>query len=64
MLEQQDIKKMDVKALDSKIADLQKQLFDIKIQRFTSGLTKPHLKKELRTTVARLLTERTAKLKK
>ena len=64
MLGQEDIKKMDLKAINSKVADLQKQLFDLNIQRFTSGMTKPHTKKELRTSVARLLTERTAKLKK
>ena len=64
MLGQEDIKKMDVKALNSKVADLQKQLFEMNVQRSTSGLTKPHQKKELRTTVARLLTEITAKSKK
>jgi len=64
MLTQEEIKKLDVKALDKKATELRKKLFDFKMQKSTSGSEKPHVKGDVKKALARVLTERTVKLKK
>ena len=54
MLKMAEIKDLDNKAIASKISDLKKELFDVKFQKGTSGIEKPHLLKNLKKDIARL----------
>ncbi len=56
MLTKDEIKKMDEKALDRKVAELRLDIFKMKMQKTTSGIEKPHLIKDAKKTIARLLT--------
>jgi len=58
MLKMEDIKKLDEKMVDSKLTELRKELFEMKMQQVSSGIEKPHRKKELKKDIARLLTAR------
>lgn len=61
MLTNDDIKKMDDKALDRKVAELRLDVFQMKMQKTTSGIEKPHLIKEAKKNIARLLTLKTSR---
>lgn len=52
---------MDVKSIDLKLASVRKELFNLRIQKGTSGVEKPHLFKTLKKDIARLLTVRKLK---
>ena len=56
-----DIKKLDDKALDRKVAELRLDVFQMKMQKTTSGIEKPHLIKEAKKNIARLLTVKTSR---
>lgn len=56
MLKMTEIKKLDSAAIKAKVAELKKELFDVKFQKHTTGIEKPHMLKTLRRDIARLLT--------
>ncbi len=58
MLKIEDIKKLDSKMIDSKITELRKELFEMRMQKVSGGIEKPHRKKDLKKDIARLLTVR------
>ena len=60
MLEMSEINKLDKKGIETKIAELRKEQFDLRLQKYTTSLEKPHLIKNLRRDVARLKTALTA----
>jgi large subunit ribosomal protein L29 len=51
-----DIEKLDNSAITKKIDDLRVELFELKFQKHTSGIQKPHLLKEIKKNIARLNT--------
>jgi len=56
MLKYSEIEKWSQKELVLKSAELKKELFFFKLQKATSGVDKPHKKKDLKKSVARILT--------
>jgi len=44
------------KALDGKVSDIRRELFNIRMQKTTSGVEKPHRLREAKKDIARLLT--------
>ena len=56
MLSKDEIKKMDEASVDRKIAELKLDIFQMKMQKTTSGIEKPHLVKLAKKNIARLLT--------
>ena len=61
MLNNDEIKKMDEQAVDRKLSELRLDLFKMKMQKTTSGIEKPHLMKEAKKNIARLLTVKTSR---
>jgi large subunit ribosomal protein L29 len=61
MLNNDEIKKMDEQAVDRKLSELRLDLFKMKMQKTTSGIEKPHLVKEAKKNIARLLTVKTSR---
>lgn len=61
MLKMSEINKLDSKAIETKIAELRKEQFDLRLQKNTTSLEKPHLLKSLKRDVARLKTALSAK---
>lgn len=59
-----DIKSMTGVDVNNKVEEIKGQLFDLKIQRATSGIEKSHEKRELKKTIARLLTHKSSLEKK
>lgn len=51
-----EIRKMSKEEISSKIIELKKELFDLRMKQATGNLDKPHRVNELRKTVARLKT--------
>ena len=56
MLNINDIKKLDQKALLQKIAELKKQVFEMKFSKYTTGIEKSHLLKNLKKDIAKCFT--------
>ncbi len=56
-----DIKDLDAAAIDSKVSELRKQIFQMNMEKATSGLEKPHGLKVLKKNIAKLLTAKNAK---
>jgi large subunit ribosomal protein L29 len=56
MLKVSEIKKLDAEAIQQKVTELRRELFNIKLQKNTTSIEKPHLLKELKRDIARLLT--------
>jgi large subunit ribosomal protein L29 len=56
MLKMAEIKKLDSAAVSAKIAELRKELFDLKLQKVTTSIEKSHLLTEIKRDIARLLT--------
>ena len=54
----EEIKDWDLKKIDSKVEDLRKMLFDFRMQKGVMSLEKPHLVKDVKKSIARLLTVR------
>lgn len=56
MITLDDVKKLNGKEVAKKIVDLKKELLTLKIQAAVSGTEKPHLKKQIKKDIARVLT--------
>ncbi len=61
MLNNDEIKNMDEQAIERKLSELRLDLFKMKMQKTTSGIEKPHLLKDARKNIARLLTVKTSR---
>ncbi|MFL5784761.1 MAG: 50S ribosomal protein L29 [Bacteriovoracaceae bacterium] len=60
MLKTADISKLSAKELNGKVASLKSELFNNKFTKFTTGTEKPHVVKQLKKDIARLLTFKNA----
>ena len=60
-MKMEDINKLDVKVIDAKVSELRKELFEMRMQKASAGVEKPHRKKEIKKDIARLLTAKNAK---
>lgn len=61
MLKNDEIKNMDEQAIERKLSELRLDLFKMKMQKTTSGIEKPHLLKDAKKNIARLLTVKTSR---
>jgi large subunit ribosomal protein L29 len=61
MLKTSEISKLSEKDLKTKVATLKAELFTNKFTKFTTGTEKPHVVKEVKKDIARLLTALNAK---
>lgn len=61
MLKTSDISKLSEKEITEKVASLKTELFNNKFTKFTTGSDKPHVVKQLKKDIARLLTFKNAK---
>jgi large subunit ribosomal protein L29 len=60
-LEFKDIKGLDAKEIDAKVADIKRNMFDLRMQKATSGIEKPHQLKVAKKNIAKLMTAKNAK---
>jgi large subunit ribosomal protein L29 len=56
MLKMSEINKMDTASINAKVNELRKELFDLKLQKSTTNVEKPHLLKTIKKDIARLYT--------
>lgn len=56
-----DLKNMDSAAIDTKVAEIRRELFNLKMEKATSGLEKPHRIKVLKKNIAKLITAKATK---
>ena len=56
MISIDDVKKLNGKEVAKKVLDLKKELLNLKIQAAVAGTEKPHLKKQIKKDIARVLT--------
>jgi large subunit ribosomal protein L29 len=56
MLNVNELKKLDKKALIKKIAEMKKQVFEIKFSKYTTGIEKSHVLKNLKKDIAKCFT--------
>ena len=63
MLKTSDISKLSEKEVTEKVASLKSDLFNNRFNKFTTGSDKPHMVKQLKKDIARLLTFKNAKKK-
>ncbi len=56
MLKMSEINKLDGDAIAQKVAEMRKELFNLKLQKNTTSVEKSHLLTTLRRDIARLLT--------
>ena len=56
MLKISEISTLDSKAINQKVSELRKELFDMRLQRSTTNIEKTHLFRENKKDIARLLT--------
>lgn len=61
MLKTSEISKLSAKELTEKGTALKAELFNNKFKKYTTGADKPHLVKQLKKDIARLLTVKNAK---
>jgi len=61
VLNMSEIKGWDAKAIDAKVSEVRKELFDLNMQKAAAGLEKSHLIKIAKKNIARLLTVKNAK---
>ena len=61
MLKTAEISKLSVKEIDGKVASLKSELFTKKFNKFTTGVEKTHVVKDIKKDIARLLTAKNAK---
>ena len=64
MLKTSDISKLSVKEVTEKVASLKTELFNSRFNKFTTGSDKPHMVKQLKKDIARLLTHKNAQTTK
>ena len=55
-----EAKELDGASIDSKVSELRRQIFNMRMEKSTSGLEKPHRLKVLKKNIAKLLTAKTA----
>lgn len=55
------MREWDMSAIDAKVTEVRRELFNLKMQKVASGLKKTHQLNDLKKTIARLLTVKTAK---
>jgi large subunit ribosomal protein L29 len=60
MLKTSEISKLSAKELTEKVATLKAELFTNRFTKFTTGSDKPHVVKQLKKDIARLLTVKNA----
>ncbi len=51
-----EMKNLDAAAIDSKVSEMRKEIFTLKMEKATAGLEKPHKLKVLKKNIAKLLT--------
>jgi large subunit ribosomal protein L29 len=56
MLKINELEKLDATALNQKVSELRKELFDLKLQKSTTSVEKSHLLVSVKRDIARLLT--------
>ena len=56
MLKISEIEKLDATAINTKISELRKELFDMRLQKSTSSIEKSHVLIQNKKDIARLLT--------
>ena len=56
MLKMSELRKLDASAIQQKVSEVRKELFDLRLQRNTTSVEKSHLLTTLRKDVARLQT--------
>lgn len=56
MLKMSEVNKMDASAITQKVSELRRQLFELKLQKNTTSVEKPHLLKGIKKDIAKLLT--------
>jgi large subunit ribosomal protein L29 len=56
MLKMSEIKKLDNSAIVQKVGELRRELFELRLQKNTTNVEKPHLLTTLKRDIARLLT--------
>jgi large subunit ribosomal protein L29 len=56
-----DIKKLDNKAIDAKVQEARTEIFNLRMQKNTAGIDKPHKFDIHRKNIARLLTAKNSK---
>ena len=56
-----EVKDLDAAAIDTKVSEMRREIFNMKMEKATSGLEKPHKLKVLKKNIARLLTAKAAK---
>lgn len=56
MLKMSEVNKMDESSINAKVSELRKELFDLKLQKSTTSVDKPHMLKTIKRDIARLLT--------
>ncbi|HXH30960.1 MAG TPA: 50S ribosomal protein L29 [Bacteriovoracaceae bacterium] len=61
MLKTSEISKLSAKELNEKVASLKSDMFNNRFTKFTTGSDKPHVVKELKKDIARLLTFKNTK---
>jgi ribosomal protein L29 len=62
-LDIKDIRVLDIPALNSKIYESRVELFNLKMKKNTTGMTKPHLVSVLKKNIARLQMALSEKIK-
>ncbi len=60
MLKTADISQLSAQELNEKVASLKGELFSNKFTKFTTGTEKPHVVKQIKKDIARLLTVKNA----
>ncbi len=60
MLKTADISKLSAKELNEKVSSLKAELFTNRFTKFTTGSDKPHVVKQTKKDIARLLTVKNA----
>jgi len=64
MLDYKEIKEWDAKTSSAKVKEFRTELFNLRMQKTTSGLNTPHRLKELKKDIARILTAQNTKSEK
>lgn len=61
MLKMSEINKLDATAISQKVSELRRELFDLRLQKNTTSVEKPHRLTEIKRDIARLLTSLNSK---
>lgn len=56
MLNYSELKELDAKTLNVKLSDKRKELFELRMQKHTSGIEKPNVLKSTKKDIAKILT--------